>query len=886
MAKVTEVRLTLAAFIYGIELDLKTQLKKYVVPFHSDLSFLRSPELIGKVTERFLKENQGVDIQNNLLDAVDYLDFADVFVNLGQNGSFLPAPLADYLKKIYPVLVDITPIRNRVMHTRPLLGGDFSTVYGFVAELKANCPLSWAMTLETREKIESDPTYVLTLKIPRLIDESLKVVQHNLPTPDFDETGFIGRKQDVDDIKKLVFGNRVVSIIGDGGIGKTALALKIAYDIVDLGERSPFELIIWTSAKTTMLTAKGVEEILSAIKDYSGLIDSISETLSSGEEKSYSDKLKEILEYLDLFKTLLIIDNLETIQNEDVRDFIREAQMKCHIVITSRIGLGELEYPRKLKGLTETESAKLIREIARIRNSETLLRLPQATLIDIASKLYYNPLALKWFVNTVEVGIQPSEVLNNKNNLLNFCLSNVYDKLSEGAVQLLNVMRAARKNLRTAEIIYLSGQEPIKVQQHLIELFKTTLISREILDATNIEDTVYFITDFAKDFLSQNYPLDAVSVRKVMRMLKDLSSSATEIKRINTYNELSINALAYRTPNERIAAKFLSEALSLSRSGRLEDALKKVTEAKAMVPNYVECYRISAFIRVLKDDILGAEEDYSLGLEIEQNNPRLLFYYSQFLLFHLEDADEALRVAETLQKILPNHPFVSFHFARIYNVKQDYNKAIHIIKEMLTRELDPKNKRVAYTELISFYTHMAQSLVRIENDYSGAINHYKKAFATFEDCNGAKIVDSKMVKNFCESLLSFVQWLPSTVLEDNKDYFKEIVLRHAAKISFSANKEKIIRKFQEKIDDLGLNNLLENDTALKQIGSIRRSKSDLDRHYVFIESNNSSFYANRKEFLEIRNKEQWRKVRHGQLVSFEIGENERGRFAKNIGLVQ
>lgn len=78
--------------------------------------------------------------------------------------------------------------------------------------------------------------------------------------------------------------------------------------------------------------------------------------------------------------------------------------MRCNIVITSRIGLGELEFPRKLTGLTENESASLIREISKIRNSDVLLKLPQNTLIDIASKLYYNPLALKWFVNSVQTG--------------------------------------------------------------------------------------------------------------------------------------------------------------------------------------------------------------------------------------------------------------------------------------------------------------------------------------------------------------------------------------------------------------------------------------------------------------------------------------------------
>jgi len=246
-----------------------------------------------------------------------------------------------------------------------------------------------------------------------------------------------------------------------------------------------------------MLTSKGIEEIYTAITDYTGLISVISDSIDTSIKLN---KIESIIEYLELFKTLIIIDNLETIQSEEVRNFIRIAQTKCNIVITSRIGLGELEYPRTLSGLTENECAKLIREVARIRNSDLLMKLPQNTLIDIASKLYFNPLALKWFVSTVETGISPQEVLNNKDNLLNFCLTNVYEKLSDGAISVLNSIRASRRKLSSAEILYLSDYDTLDARKYLIELFKTTLISREIIDVSNLQEVYYFIPDFARIF--------------------------------------------------------------------------------------------------------------------------------------------------------------------------------------------------------------------------------------------------------------------------------------------------------------------------------------------------------------------------------------------------
>lgn len=280
MARITETRLTLAAFIYGIETDLKNLIKKYITPFQVDITFFQNPEMISRVIDRFNKENPGMDYKTNLDDVIDFIDFQDTFIVLKKNNVFLPKNTSDYLNQIFIELSELTPIRNRVMHTRPLLGGDFSTVYDFVEKSKNNSPIDWNYTLETRELIEKDSSYLLSLKLPtnNSFDEPSGVI-HNLPIPDFDDTGFIGRTKDVEEIKKLILSNKVVSILGDGGIGKTALAVKLAYDLVDLGDKCPFELIIWTSAKTTMLTSKGIEEIYSAITDYTGLIDVISENI-------------------------------------------------------------------------------------------------------------------------------------------------------------------------------------------------------------------------------------------------------------------------------------------------------------------------------------------------------------------------------------------------------------------------------------------------------------------------------------------------------------------------------------------------------------------------------------------------------------------------------
>jgi len=879
MSKITETRLTLAALIYGVEIDLKNCIKKNLTPYFENLAFFKDEELEKKIVDRFERDNPGIAYLENIDEVVEYLDFHDTFTILNKNKEFLKKEASDYLKSNFKKLSDLTPIRNRVMHTRPLLGGDFSFTYDFVSTLKKSDPFEWSITIDTREKIDKDPSYVLTLKFPtNHFEEEVSKVSHNLPVADFDETGFIGRSQDVEALTKLILSNRVVSVLGDGGIGKTALALKVAYDIVDMNDKCPFELIIWTSAKTTMLTSKGIEDIYTTITDYTGLVSEISDSIGT------TNKLDEILEYLDYFKTLLIIDNLETIQSEEVRNFIREAQTKCNILITSRIGLGELEYPRKLSGLSEAESAKLIREIARIRNSETLLKLPQKTLVEISSKLYFNPLAIKWFVSTVESGIAPHEVLNNKDDLLDFCLTNVYENLSEGAISILKTIRAARKKITNAEIIYLSQYEPLEVRKYLIELFKTTLISRQIEDGNNYEEVIYHISEFAKDFLSKKHPIEQSYIKENIRKSKELNAGIRQINKVQKYNEFSLNALVYDNQNQMISAKFLQEALLFSKNGNYDEALSKVHEAKNIDPNYFEVYRVGAFIKATQGDLLSAEEDYQLGLEIAPENPRLLYYYAQFLMFKLEDVEGALDYAKRVYKQKPNHPFTAFLMARCFNTAQEYNKAIQIVKDLKENvELDPKNLRIANTELISYYAEIGKSLLTIQTDTDNGISHFKKAFELFNQCAVDNIVDYKMSKNFSVGILNLIRIVPVVKIEEIKQYLKKLITENDRYINLTVDlKEKIILSYKDKFSDDSLNNLIEFEhDEQRLVGNLTRTKKPQD-NFAFIASNNDSYFAHRYDFIDVANWTDWKNLKNGQLVSFEKGTNNQGECAKAI----
>ncbi|PCH78086.1 MAG: hypothetical protein COB98_01625 [Flavobacteriaceae bacterium] len=870
MAQITEVRLTIAAIIYAIEIDLKNLVTKYITPFNDNLNFIGSKETISSTIKRYKKDNPNLPVEGNIDEVIQYLDFADFFKIILSNKSFFNDHIIDEIKKSLPELESIIGIRNRVMHTRPLMNSDFAVAVAFGKKKQEHLNDIWYTLNSTLTKIEEDPSYVLTLTIPST--KSIKdEAHHNLPIPDFDETGFIGRKKDLVDIQKLILGNnRVVTVMGEGGVGKTALALKVAYDILDLGAKNPFDIIIWISAKTTMLTVTGIQEIRNTLVDYAGVIQGINDALPGINKED--DQLSTILEYMELFDTLLIIDNLETILDEKIREFIREASQISKLLITSRIGLGELEFRRPLKGLSDKESILLIRGLANLKKSTVLNRLENKQLIDIVHKLHYNPLSLKWFVNSVETGISPNDVLNNRGNLLDFCLTNVYDKLSEDAIVIIQTILAARRNLNDAELVYTTELASLKLRRAMNELFSTTFISREIEHIREERDLRYSIPAFSKEYILKHHPIPSKYIKTISERLRSLKTSTSNINRVSGYNEFGINALSISNANEKVVARLLNDALRFSKGENLDDALNKINEAKSILPNYAEIYRVSGFIKASSDDILGAESDYKTGLEIDPENPRLLYFYGSFLLYSLNDWENAFDYVAKLNSIRPDSEYPTLLFARILSTSGDYVKAVDLLNNLLVKSSLTKNTiRIINTDLIGVYSYWARATVEKEGDFDLAITKFKQAITIYEDSVNSRNYDSRMTKAFCNVLKSYLKQIPKLHNQENADDISDLIIKYDDQITLNQSKEY-------------LTNLLSNVFGIirtnQEIYSGEVSTINPTKNFAFIAATSGKeFYANKKAF---KFSSDFNLMQVGMPVTFELGTNKQGDCAINI----
>ena len=199
---------------------------------------------------------------------------------------------------------------------------------------------------------------------------------HNLPRPDY--ACFVGRKTELTWLRQRLHpADRAwqIAITGIGGVGKSAMALAISheyrakYDDLPLEER--FDAIIWISAKEEMLTAQGKERaglpenVLHTLEDvYTAIARALERediTRALPEEQS-----SVVAKALKAQRTLLVIDNLESVQDERIKPFLRNLPSPTKALITSREWLDVADV-WQLKGMTSEESDTLIQEEAGLR---------------------------------------------------------------------------------------------------------------------------------------------------------------------------------------------------------------------------------------------------------------------------------------------------------------------------------------------------------------------------------------------------------------------------------------------------------------------------------------------------------------------------------------
>lgn len=206
-------------------------------------------------------------------------------------------------------------------------------------------------------------------------------IAHNLPARDFDD--LIGREQELAKVLELLSfnaANPCISIEGLGGMGKTTLALAAAYYSLHLPP-SPFknfaqlqqiptvfDAIIFTSAKSERLISQGILPRLQPQRRLQDLFRAIARTLNRSDILllDFDEQVEQIQDSLQRQPTLLILDNFETVEDEQlILAFLYDLPSTVKVILTSR---QQSDFATiRLNPLSELDSCLLIQQQAQTK---------------------------------------------------------------------------------------------------------------------------------------------------------------------------------------------------------------------------------------------------------------------------------------------------------------------------------------------------------------------------------------------------------------------------------------------------------------------------------------------------------------------------------------
>jgi LuxR family glucitol operon transcriptional activator len=579
--------------------------------FESDMRRLIADHLLGHSTEQealgasydSAKARLERDPAGFEASILDYLDFQPAYEVLTRGRQELPHQLAEEILAGVTAAGTLTGIRNRVAHGRPLLPDDPEEALRLLSFFQSR---HWSETQNVVRRLGDEPAWEPVVLRQQAPDEA---VIHNLPEPDYDETGFVGRGAESRKIiDALERGREAVSTItGEGGIGKTALALDVAYRLLD-SPTNPYEAILWVSLKTERLTAYGVEELKSAIRGMSGTVDE----LGRGLVDDFRGGLKDLAEHLAGIRTLIIIDNLESAQGAEILEMYETLPDTVNYLFTSRIGIGQLEKRYPLPALTEGESKKLFRKFASKRGQKDMAATSEETLSRVVSSLRYSPLAIRWYVLSGEAGRVPLDILRSQDELLDFCVRNVYDVLSEDSKSVLAILRALDRSIGFEEFAVFSDMDIDALRSATQELTRGSLVVIEADKSGEVSGRLA-LTPTARAFLPGPDRGDAKLLAVLQRERQFKASLENSIAQQD--KRMDLRRVLARDSADGPVVHLLATAINFASRGNYLKAREQVERARNFSPEYSEVYRVSGDLRVAEGQFEAAVPDYHASLK-------------------------------------------------------------------------------------------------------------------------------------------------------------------------------------------------------------------------------------------------------------------------------
>lgn len=397
---------------------------------------------------------------------------------------------------------------------------------------------------------------------------------------------FIGRRAQIEALHQWLMNPDLPrwSLVGDGGKGKSAIAFQFADRVRRYNPSKNLELVVWMTAKKRRLVGGTV---VTAQPDFTTLDEGLNfllDVFGLDAPATMAAKKDAVLEALSVFPTLLVIDDIDSVdaQDADVRAFFTEdvQRTKARVLFTSRRSLFGMEARQTpVLGFTKEDGEAFIYSKARelgidsARLTESIERLLSVTE---GSPLYVEDLLRLCHVISVGDAIRQWERKGGE-TARSYALEREIEELTRGdrlARQVLIACALAGTPLSAAEIAILVERRTSDVEATLNDLRQFYLVP----EPTVVEDVMLFD-------LNPN-------TRSLVLSQYGSHSDARQIAGALT----SLGRREKRSKDEARIQAVCRQARLLGRAGRIRDAQDLLLDLDRKYPNRGEVWHVLGWL--------------------------------------------------------------------------------------------------------------------------------------------------------------------------------------------------------------------------------------------------------------------------------------------------
>jgi LuxR family transcriptional regulator, glucitol operon activator len=606
-----------------------------------------SEEEISKAQYRLEKRNEygqfDLDDPSDLLYGLDFLEKAHV---VRRYEKFLDSDLRKSFVQAYKIVEAISPIRNDIVHGRPLDFEDRDKIYEGAKKLAVFTGI-YPSLRDTLTTYRENPASLLRDNY-FLIDTQSSPIWHNLPEAEHHETGFFARTKERAQLLRLINAREaVVTVLGYGGFGKTALTLQVLYDLISEGTSS-FEGILWVSAKANKLVTDGIAPVSDTPKNSDELFAAAVQEFDSNSGDDASAALLQLAENNNI---IIVIDNLETVLDEKIRKFSEDFTFlpQSKLIFTSRVPL-PVGASVELKEFSEKAALGYLDKMIRSYDVTQLKNASGEQRAAYCKRTNNSPLLIKWVVLGVSKGADPAKMLANPQKALEFCLENVFSAMNATANKLAETLTILpdQQELVLATLLEL---DELEVKRGLSDLIKFNVAYfRRNEDRA---ETLYSLYEMPKSYVSRIKTQTLNNRAAVIEHFRRIRDDFERRQSGDRHRKFQARHVNIRNKGDSIVAPKLIRAIQLCKSHRFPEAYDLVDEAKLMDPTFSESYRIEAYIALGQGDLERATKSYHIASELDPVSPFIHYFFARFCLRGLKDGDRALDSINRAQTIDP-----------------------------------------------------------------------------------------------------------------------------------------------------------------------------------------------------------------------------------------